>query len=509
MAAPDPGSSEELPWPERSAGILLHPTSLPGGLGSGDLGPDARRFVDLLESAGQSVWQMMPLAPPGPGNSPYAARSVFAGSPLLISAHDLVEDGLLEKEDIERRADLSADRVDFAGSAGMRDELLRLAFQRYGPTGHGAELDAFIEANRGWLPDFALFMAIRRERGGDWATWPPGIARRGEAMLDEERERLEGEVRYHEFGQWCFSRQWTALKRYANDRGVKMFGDLPIFPDYDSADVWSNQRLFKLDGGGRPEVVAGVPPDAFSSSGQRWGNPLYRWDVLEGEGYGWWMERLRRNFSLFDLVRLDHFRGFEAAWEIPAANPTAEHGTWVPGPGTRFFDAVRSNLGDVGIVVEDLGVIGRSVRKLRDSLGYPGMKVLQFAFGDDARNPYLPHNYPENCVVYTGTHDNDTTLGWFRTLDDGQRHSVLRYLARDGTDIVSDLIRLACSSVAAIAVIPMQDVLNLGAEARTNVPGRASGNWGWRFRWEQVETARIDWLRQLAVSYGRARGKEQ
>jgi len=498
------GESEELPWPDRAAGVLLHPTSLPSRYGAGDLGHDARRFVDLLAEAGQSVWQVLPLAPPGPGYSPYAAQSVFAGNPALIALEPLVEEGLLEREALDASPPFPADRIDFAAVAEWREPLLRRACLHFLASGRASELDEFAERTP-WMADYAVFVALRRGYGTCWVDWPESLARHEPTAVREGLADHAGEVRYQQFVQWCFTRQWENLRSYANGRGVRIFGDIPIFPDHDSADVWANQRLFKLDARGHPEVVAGVPPDAFSASGQHWGNPLYRWDVLAAEGFGWWVERLRAALQQTDMLRLDHFRGFEAAWEIPADQPTAENGQWVPGAGRAPFDATRRQLGELPMVVEDLGIITANVRRLRDELGYPGMAVLQFAFGDDARNPYLPHNLVANSVVYTGTHDNDTTLGWYRALGDWERENVLRYIARDGSDIVSDMIRASYGSVAKLAIIPMQDILGLGSDARMNVPGTALGNWNWRFRWDQVDQGRLRWLRETALTYGRAR----
>jgi len=501
----DSPDSEELPWPERSAGVLLHPTSLPGPFGIGDLGPEAHRFVDLLVAGGQGIWQVMPLGPPGPGDSPYAARSSFAGNPLLISPEALVADGLLDRGDLEGAPASRGDRIDFAEVARWKETLLRRASVRFEGSSFG-DWGEFLGGSRGWLPDYSLFMAIRAREGRSWWDWPDDLARHDTGAVERARVELADEIPFQTFLQWLFWKQWKALKARANEAGIRVFGDIPIFVDLDSADVWANQRLFRLGHGGLPEVVAGVPPDAFSATGQRWGNPHYRWDVLRDEGYAWWIERLRHTLTQVDLVRIDHFRGFEAAWEIPVEEPTAVRGHWAPGPGEEFFRRAEEALGTLPIVVEDLGVITKKVRALRDRLGFPGMKVLHFAFGDDARNPYLPHNLTANCVVYTGTHDNDTTLGWFETRAKKERERILRYLASDGSDIVSDLMRTAYASVAKMAIVPMQDVLLLGPEARMNVPGDADGNWGWRFRHDQVDPGRIAWLREMAVTYGRLPG---
>lgn len=496
--------TEELPWPDRHAGVLLHPTSLPGRFGIGELGPEAHRFIDLLAAAGQSLWQIMPLGPPGPGNSPYAARSSFAGNPLLISLERLVEDGLLDDWRLRDAPAFPVDRVDFETVARWKEALQREAFSRF-EASHHPDFDRFRLDAESWLPDYALYMALSAALETSWRGWPGGLATREPAALDDARRRLAAEVAYLEFLQWQFYCQWQDVRRHAAANGIRVVGDIPIFVAYDSADVWANQHIFKLGPDLLPEVVAGVPPDAFSSTGQRWGNPLYRWDVLRAEGYAWWLDRLRHTFALVDLTRIDHFRGFEAAWEIPIDAPTAQTGTWVPGPGREFFDHAESELGPLGIIVEDLGLITRSVRELRDALGYPGMKVLQFAFGDDARNPYLPHNIPVSSVVYTGTHDNDTTLGWFQSRAHHERERILRYLAVDGHDIVSDLIRVAYATVAEMAIVPMQDILRLGSEARMNTPGEPNGNWAWRFHWDQVDSGRMAWLRDMALTYGRLR----
>ncbi len=503
VSSESPDRGEELPWPDRHAGVLLHPTSLPGPGGIGDLGPGAHRFIDLLKQAGQSLWQILPLGPPGPGNSPYAARSSFAGNPLLISLERLAEDGLLDHSRLDDAPPFPIDHVDFEGVARWKQPLLREAFDRFDGSDPG--FDRFREESRSWLPGYALYMALASTLETSWRDWPGGLASRDPAALEDARRRLGPEIAYLEFQQWQFYRQWQALRQHATGNGIRVIGDIPIFVAYDSADVWANQHIFKLGPDLLPEVVAGVPPDAFSATGQRWGNPLYRWDVLRAEDWAWWLRRLRHTFALVDLTRIDHFRGFEAAWEIPVGAATAESGSWVPGPGREFFDHAEAHLGPLGIIVEDLGVITRSVRELRDALGYPGMKVLQFAFGDDSRNPYLPHNIPVSSVVYTGTHDNDTTLGWFQSRSSHERERILRYLAVDGHDIVSDLIRVAYGTVAEMTIIPMQDILRLDSRARMNTPGQPDGNWGWRFQWEQVDPGHVGWLRDMAVTYGRAR----
>ncbi|MGE5595248.1 MAG: 4-alpha-glucanotransferase [Hyphomicrobiales bacterium] len=480
----------------RQAGVLLHPTSLPGRYGAGDFGWQGRNFVDFLNRAGQSLWQIMPLGPAGSGNSPYAARSSFAFNPLMISPDELVERGLVDQADVDAVPQFDDHRVDFEAVGAWKNALLHRAFERFRSWDEPEDLREFRERAAHWLPEFCLFMALR-QRNGWWAEWPEPLRRRDPQALAEARECLAEPMAYHEFVQWCADRQWTALRRYANEHGVQIIGDIPIFVDHDSADAWANQEVFKLDEQGLPTVVAGVPPDAFSATGQRWGNPLYDWDHLRVTGFDWWIERFRWTLHQVDIVRIDHFRGFETAWEVPAHEETAQNGRWVPGPGRELFDRARAQLGELPIVVEDLGIITDEVRTLRDDLGYPGMDVLQFAFGDDARNPYLPHNVRRDSVMYTGTHDNDTTAGWLNSLPDHVRHNLTRYLGHEPAG-VRDIVRMAYESVAAMAIVPMQDVLELGSEARMNIPGYADGNWGWRMTQQQFDDCDPGWLRELA-----------
>lgn len=482
----------------RTSGILLHPSSLPG---AGGLGREAFGFVDFLVNAGCNTWQMLPPGPLGPGNSPYAGRSAFAGEPLLISLEKLADEGLLDSRTDFAPHGGDPHRLDFDHLRAHREPLLRAAFAEFAAGGGNRQLAAMAE-DEAWMTPYCTFAALRELSGEPWWHWPERYhdqyrvpAPEGSALADE--------VRYQQFLQWCIDRQWTALHDYARERGVALYGDVPIFVDLDSADVWANQREFKLDEHGRPSVVAGVPPDAFSNTGQRWGNPHYDWDAMAANGFSWWAARMARTFALFDAARIDHFRGFESAWEIPVAAPTAIDGHWAPGPGRALFDSLSAKLGRLPIVVEDLGLITPEVRELRDSLGYPGMAVLQFAFGGDDTNPYLPHNMVANQVVFTGTHDNDTTLGWYRAAPEGERDHVRRYLGIDGERIVDDLITCAYRSVAETALVPMQDVLQLGSEARMNVPGRADGNWAWRFTWDQLEPGRSEWLAGLAEETGR------
>lgn len=492
--------------PLRHAGILLHPTSLPGPGGVGDLGDAAESFVDWLAAAGQTRWQILPLGPTGMGNSPYSAFSAFAGNPDLVSLDRLVSDGLLSPGDLRA----AAESRDADATRKLRDSALRLAAERFF-AGQGQQLrptfDAFRREQAGWLDDFCLFMAIRVEQGQTgWIDWPAPLRLREPAALAAARERLAAEIDAVAFAQFAFDRQWAALRRYANQRGVLIFGDIPIFVAYDSADVWANRAQFQLDSGGRRTQVAGVPPDYFSATGQLWGNPLYDWERMRENGFRWWIERFRAVYRLVDIARIDHFRGFAAYWSIPATAPTAIEGAWRPGPGIALFDAVRQALAPddaLPIVAEDLGLITPDVDALRHAAGFPGMSVLQFAFGSGADNLYLPHNLPRDTVVYSGTHDNDTTIGWYLTADERARDHVRRYLGVSGDEIAWDLIRAAWRSVAETAIVPLQDVLSLGSEARMNVPGRAEGNWGWQMAPDALDPDLAVQLRNLTVLYGR------
>ncbi|MHB1133164.1 MAG: 4-alpha-glucanotransferase [Chloroflexota bacterium] len=497
----------------RRAGVLAHPTSLPGSHGVGDLGTGAYRFVDFLADGGQQLWQVLPLNPPGHGESPYGALSAFAGNPLLISLPLLVDEGLLSSEDLMAAPNFRSDCVDFVAAGAYKRLRLVAAYRRFvesAPPGLRGDFERFRAEMAAWLGDFALFMALKEARGGvAWNEFGPDLARRDSGALAEAQQQLADSIGVHEFAQFLFFRQWNRLKEYANRRGVRVVGDIPIFVAYDSADVWARQELFHLDDSGNAIVVAGVPPDIFSATGQRWGNPLYRWDRIAASGYDWWVQRFRHLLATIDLLRIDHFRGFAAYWEVPASEPTAVRGHWVAGPGAELFRRVGEQLGSLPIIVEDLGLITPDVSALRDELGYPGMTVLQFAFGDDARNPYLPHNYRANCVAYTGTHDNETTRGWFASQPDQIRHRVRLYLGRDGSDIAWDFIRLAWSSVANDAIAPLQDVLDLGNEARMNYPGRSAGNWGWRVTADQLRPEIAARLRDLTATYGRDRASNE
>ncbi|HEU5424545.1 MAG TPA: 4-alpha-glucanotransferase, partial [Nitrolancea sp.] len=467
-------------------------------------------FVDFLVEAGQGLWQILPLNPTGSDGSPYNARSALAGNPLLIDLEQLVEQGLLPYGELPRYGDDQTATVDFVEAAAGAEAALRAAFARFRqtePAGLAARYAVFRRAQYRWLDDYVLFAALHRaHNGAPWYTWGNDLARRDPATLDLWRRRLQDEVDYRAFVQFLFDDQWLAVRRYANERGVRVIGDIPIYVAFDSADVWANQSLFALTPEGQPAVVAGVPPDLFSATGQLWGNPCYRWDRLAAQGYQWWVARFRRALQHCDLVRLDHFRGFAAGWQVPAGEETAIGGSWVPGPGRAFFARLAAELGPLPVIVEDLGVITEDVDELRHELGYPGMKVLQFAFDGKSDNPYLPHNYEPNCVVYTGTHDNDTTMSWYQSLDSVTRTQVDRYLGPHDPDAAWALLRLAQASVARYAIAPLQDVLSLGGEARMNTPGTAEGNWRWRFREEDLAPGLAHRLAELSAAYGRVPG---
>jgi 4-alpha-glucanotransferase len=491
----------------RRSGVLLHPTALPSAYGIGDLGSAAFDFLDYLALAAQSFWQVLPLGPTGFGDSPYASPSAFAGNPLLIALEPLQEQGLLSGEDLSDLANLPTDRVDFGQLVPLKRHALELAFSR-GRERDDAAIHDFRTRHQEWLDDFALFAALKDDLQQPWTEWESALRAREPEALAAARERLSERVRFHEFCQYLFFEQWSAVRARANELGIRIVGDIPVFVAHDSADVWAHQHLFKLDDSGQPIVIAGVPPDYFSATGQLWGNPLYDWEAMAGEGYAWWIARFRHLLEEMDVVRIDHFRGFEAAWEVPAGETTAVNGQWVRGPGEAVFRAIAAALATdrAPIIAEDLGLITDEVRALLKATGFPGMKVLQFAFGDTSSNPYLPHNYADaNCVVYTGTHDNDTTRGWFNTLSEPEKSHVLRYLRADtDANIAEDLMRLALSSTARIAIVPLQDVLSLGSEARINTPGAPEGNWAWRVRADQLDSVRAQCLAELTALYGRA-----
>jgi 4-alpha-glucanotransferase len=492
----------------------LHPTSLPGEFGIGDLGDASTQFVDFLQKSGQRLWQVLPLGPTGYGDSPYQCYSAFAGNPLLIGPQRLVEDSLLSKNDIASHPSFNQDRVQYGAVFEFKSALLKTAFLNFQKTDDEEMKKIFGEfcsATAFWLDDYALFRALKdHHEGRAWNTWEPGLVRRDPAALESARKELHDEVEAQKFYQLLFFKQWRDVKEACRERNVSVIGDMPIFVAHDSADVWSNQHLFKLNKNGEPRVVAGVPPDYFSKTGQLWGNPIYDWDRMRADGFGWWIQRMRAMFQMFDIVRLDHFRGFAAAWEVPGKDQTAEHGQWVNSPGHELFRAVSNALGELPVIAEDLGVITPDVEALRDEFGFPGMRVLQFAFGGDANNTHLPHRFINNAVVYTGTHDNDTTKGWFDSLFAGDedhlrrtREYCLKYLGVDGREIGWDMIRAASASVADTVIVPLQDVLGLGSEGRMNLPATSDGNWNWRFRAEALTEKHSSRLRELSEIYGR------
>jgi 4-alpha-glucanotransferase len=489
----------------RSSGILLHPTSLPGTHGSGDFGAAAYHFIDWLAAAGQKLWQILPLGGIGPGNSPYMSSSAFAGNVLLIDLDDLHAHGWLDAVDLNVHAGFAAHRVDYSVVYRYRMEKLHIAAKHFfAKKQDRAEYEAFCVTEQSWLEDYAIFMALAEKFGWrDWAHWEPSLAKRENKALAKAKLELSHEIEFWRFCQWNFFRQWRNLKQYANQRGVKIIGDIPIFIAYQSAEVWARQDLFELGEDHLPVVIAGVPPDYFSATGQRWGNPLYRWTAHENEGYAWWIERLRKTIELVDIVRIDHFRGFAGYWEIPAYEQTAINGRWMPGPGDKLFNAIQTALGRLPIIAEDLGVVTPDVVALLEQFDFPGMRILQFAFGGGSDNPYLPHNFKKNSVVYGGTHDNDTAIGWFNTASQHERTFACKYLGTEGTEINWDLIHAASQSIADIAIHPFQDVLGLNSDHRMNLPGKAEGYWEWRFVWEQVTPVHSEKLYEMTAVHGR------
>lgn len=495
----------------RGSGVLLSITSLPPPYGIGDLGPWAHRFADFLAETRQAYWQILPLNPTcaAYGNSPYNSYSAFAGNPLLISPDLLVQDGLLAQDDLDELPPFSNERVDYKAVTRYKTQLLERAYQRYERRlSSDNEFERFCRENADWIEDYSLFIALKAQfNGDDWCDWPRGVKDRSEGTLSEWKKKLKKGIVREKFVQYLFFKQWTALKQYCNSKDILVIGDLPIYVNYESADVWANPQIFKLDEEKRPTVVAGVPPDYFSATGQLWGNPLYNWDALKAARYGWWLSRMKHNLSCFDMVRMDHFRGFVASWEVPAGEATAVKGRWVKGPAEDLFTVLVEQIPALPILAEDLGVITADVRAVMDRFGFPGMKILLFAFGaDPATHPYAPHNYSRNSVVYTGTHDNNTVVGWFKDeAGPEEKDRLSSYLGRELTQeqVHWELIRLALMSVADTAVIPMQDLLGLGAEARMNRPGTTEGNWEWRLVPEQITPSLTACLAEMTKLYGR------
>jgi 4-alpha-glucanotransferase len=502
----------------RAGGILLHLTSLPGPYGTGDLGPASRDVARFLAESGQGWWQMLPIGPPGGGDSPYSATSSFAGSPLLVSLDDLVPLGLLRRDDLHPPTALSRGRIDYRGAAAFRDSRLRLAAERFfaGKARERREFDAFRRRESRWIEDDALFHALKDAHGGGgWLRWPAPLRRRERGALAEARRALAAEIRYRAFVQYLFACQWDRFRGELRERNVGLIGDVPIFVSHDSADVWVHQDIFRLDRDGRPEVVAGVPPDYFSRTGQRWGNPVYRWDVLKRRGYDWWLDRLDHALARFDVVRLDHFIGFHRTWVVPARAKTALRGIWAPGPGASFFEAARNRLGGLPFIAEDLGLVTPEVLALRDRFSLPGIRVLQFGFRDgDGGEYHRPHRHPPRSVAYTGTHDNDTVVGWFRGKGAGsstrtpeevrrERAFLTRYLGGRPREIHWAMIRLAWGSPADTAIVPVQDLLGLGSAARMNRPGTAQGNWQWRLADGALDRRLAHRLAELSETFSR------
>lgn len=493
---------------QRRSGILLHPTSLPGRFGVGGFGREAYRFVDFLQSAGQGIWQILPLGPVGFGESPYLSLSAFAGNPLLIDLPRLVEEGWLDNGDLDRAPVFSRVSAQFAKANPFHERMLRKAFQRFSREA-GATERRHVERLRirhtDWLEDYVLFRAIKQHfEGRPWSLWPKDIRLRRAGAVSEYADRLREETNYHAFVQYLFDRQWTALKRYANREGVRILGDLPLYVAYDSADAWTHPQVFLFDKHRRPAKVSGVPPDSFSRTGQLWGSPVYNWRRLKATGFSWWVERVRRNLELYDVVRFDHFRGLAAFWAVPARAKTAKNGRWVRAPGGDMLAAVQSALRRLPLVAEDLGVITPDVTALRDRFRLPGMKVLQFGFGGGNDSEHLPHNHERNSVVYTGTHDNNTTLGWYRAAPARVRRHVLEYTGCRPDRVLRSLIETAMASKSAWAILPLQDVLGLGGRARMNMPGTVGGrNWRWRFRDGDLTARHARWLKKLAEENGR------
>jgi 4-alpha-glucanotransferase len=503
----------------RLSGVLLHPTSMPGRFGIGDLGPEAYRFIDFLAASGQSLWQILPLGPTGYGDSPYQCFSAFAGNTLLISPEQLVVEGLLAKEDLPDKLQFSAGRVDYGTVIACKNALLEKAFSNFKSTTDaelGEAFSVFTSEAAAWLEDYALFRALKDAHGGiAWNHWSREFALRESAALAKAQQQLRDKIEAQRFYQFLFFKQWQALRAYCHQHHIKIIGDVPIFIAYDSSDVWAKPEFFKLDKSGNPLVVAGVPPDYFSKTGQLWGNPIYDWQRQQASGFAWWIERFQATFNLLDIARIDHFRGFAATWEVPASDNTAERGQWVEVPGRQLFKTLREGLGELPIIAEDLGLITPDVEALRDDFNFPGMRVFQFAFRSTG-NADLPHNYIPHTVVYTGTHDNDTAVGWFNSKPgegstrtagqiEAEKRFCLEYLNTTGTEIQWDFIRAVFASVADTAIIPLQDILGLGSEARMNLPASQQGNWQWRYREGELTVERSQRLKRLTELYGRNR----
>jgi 4-alpha-glucanotransferase len=494
----------------RASGILLHPTSFPSRFGLGDLGSEAYHFIDFLVASRQKLWQILPLGAPGFGNSPYLAYSAMAGNPLLISPDRLRDQGLLSDQDLEQMPDFPPDQAAFEQAEPLKMPLFRKAYDAFAAHGDSetqSKFQRFCQEKASWLEDYALFMAIKQaHNGAGWTAWETGLVKRDPTVLAQWKAKLEKEINFQKYLQFEFAQQWSALRAYANDRGVQVIGDIPIYVAHDSVDVWANPENFCLNPAtGAPALMAGVPPDYFSATGQLWGNPVYNWDYLQQHDFAWWLQRFESLMDYVDVIRIDHFRGLQAYWVVPEGETTAMNGRWVEAPGEALFNRLNAHLGKLPIIAEDLGIITPEVDALRDKFGFPGMKILHFAFDSGMENPYLPFNFPgPNCVVYTGTHDNNTTVGWFNDRSLEEQWRVLHHVGHRSEDGIHwDLIRLAHSSIANQSIVPLQDVLGLGTEARMNFPSRAGGNWGWRYRSGSLTSALSDRLGRLTEAHGR------
>ncbi|MGV8113661.1 MAG: 4-alpha-glucanotransferase [Lentimicrobium sp.] len=492
---------------QRSGGILLHPTSLPNESGIGTFGDEAYHFVDFLERAHQNLWQVLPLGPTGPGDSPYQSYSAYALNPVLIDLQHFVNKGFIGQDDLSEAKRKNTGKVDYAFVNSSRENIFGKAYRAFCEAAPDADRKAFHdfkEKHSHWLDDYALFMAIKESLGGiPWYEWPDDLRLRKQPALDKSRQELEERAGYHRFLQFVANCQWMKLKSYANEKGIQIIGDIPLYVSFDSSDAWANPEVFMLDEDLNPEMVAGVPPDFFSETGQLWGNVLFKWDYLKATGFDWWIKRVAHNLELADIIRIDHFRGLVAFWAIPFGAETAIDGQWIGAPAVELFEALDKKLGKLPIIAEDLGVITPDVDEVRERFNLPGMKILQFAFDKSPANPYLPHFYPQNSVVYTGTHDNDTVVGWYENLDAEDKLKLHQYLGSIGTGIHWQMVRLAWASVSAIAVVPLQDVLGLGTNGRMNVPGTLSGNWQWRFLDGQLLREYEITLRNLSTLYNR------
>jgi 4-alpha-glucanotransferase len=497
---------------KRASGVLLHITSLPSAYGIGDLGPSAYRFADFLHKTKQSYWQVLPLTPTDQacGNSPYSGYSAYGSNTLLISPELLVEEGLLAKKDIDTGPAFPKEQCDYRSVIPYKENLLTTAYQRFRTNEDDkSDYEGFCSINSHWLEDFALFVVLKKRfEGKVWNRWPEALRERAPEQLEETRKNLYEALEREKFLQYLFFKQWYSLKNYCNQKGIHLIGDIPIYVSFDSADVWSNPGIFKLNAEKRPTFVAGVPPDYFSKTGQLWGNPVYRWEVLKDTGFKWWIQRLTHNFNLFDLVRVDHFRGFVGFWQVASTEDTAINGQWVKVPAADFFTTLLNHFSDLPIIAEDLGIITPDVKEIMRRFGFPGMRVLLFAFGEDnPDHPYLPHNYVQRCVVYTGTHDNNTAKGWFENeAKPEDKKRLIRYLGRNvsADHIHLELLRLAMMSVAETVIIPMQDILGLGEEARMNLPASLEDNWKWRLVPEQMTSRVEQMLLDMTETYGRA-----